>query len=115
MRERAKVENCPTGPPAANLLAKAKIVWVPKAMKIMAKASPKKSQSAAALESRPLSQYLDSRKMLRQPARTPGEPSFSLGLLGQLEKDLVQPRVPPGLSEPAKVLEASGGDDDPLV
>ena len=111
MRERAKVENCPTGPPAANLLAKAKTVWVPKAMRIMAKVSPKRSQSAAALESRPLSQYLDSRKTLRQPPRTPTERFFSLGLLGQLEKDLVKPRVPPGLSEPAEVLEAPGGDD----
>jgi len=65
------VENCPTGPPAANLLAKAKTVWVPKAMKMMAKDSPKRSQRTAALESRPLSQYLDSRKTLRQPARMP--------------------------------------------
>ncbi|HXW95724.1 MAG TPA: hypothetical protein VEJ19_08460 [Nitrososphaerales archaeon] len=77
------MENCPTGPPAANLLAKAKTVWVPKAMRTMAKVSPKRSQRAAALESRPLSQYLDSRKTLRQLAKNPEEPSFSLGLLGQ--------------------------------
>lgn len=67
----------------------ARNVWLPKAMNTMAKPWPNRVQSRVALVSLPLSQYLVSTAMLRQPAKTPGPCVFELGLLRKLQEDLV--------------------------